>query len=111
MVAPNGYIICCELPNSLYSCNNTLEKNNMLKSLDIKNFTVFADASIEFSPGLNVILATMLPAKAIYLNLAIASCTRWPNKVSLVLLFKQLTKNNIPLWCNHKGLPLRSLMM
>jgi len=69
MVAPNGYIICCELPNSLYSCNNTLEKNNMLKSLDIKNFTVFADASIEFSPGLNVIIGDNATGKSHLLKL------------------------------------------
>ncbi len=56
-------------PNSLHSCDNTLEKNNMLKSLDIKNFTVFANASIEFSPGLNVIIGDNATGKSHLLKL------------------------------------------
>ena len=41
----------------------------MLKSLDIKNFTVFADASIEFSRGLNVIIGDNASGKSHLLKL------------------------------------------
>ncbi len=35
---------------------NDRNNSQMLKSLEIKKFTVFAKASIEFSKGLNVII-------------------------------------------------------
>ncbi len=41
----------------------------MLKSLDIKNFTVFADAYIEFSKGLNVIIGDNATGKSHLLKL------------------------------------------
>jgi energy-coupling factor transporter ATP-binding protein EcfA2 len=41
----------------------------MLKSLNIKNFTVFADASIEFSTGLNVIIGDNATGKSHLLKL------------------------------------------
>ena len=41
----------------------------MLKSLDIKNFTVFANASIEFSKGLNVIIGDNATGKSHLLKL------------------------------------------
>jgi predicted ATPase len=41
----------------------------MLKSLDIKNFTVFLDARLEFSPGLNVIIGDNATGKSHLLKL------------------------------------------
>ncbi|MEN8216627.1 MAG: AAA family ATPase [Pseudomonadota bacterium] len=41
----------------------------MLNSLDIKNFTVFADAKIEFSPGLNVLIGDNATGKSHLLKL------------------------------------------
>jgi len=43
--------------------------NNMLKSLEIKNFTVFANAGIEFSKGLNVIIGDNATGKSHLLKL------------------------------------------
>jgi len=47
-----------------------LDINNRLKSLIIKNFTVFAEVKIEFSAGLNVIIGDNA-TKRIYSNLDI----------------------------------------
>jgi predicted ATP-dependent endonuclease of OLD family len=41
----------------------------MLKSLELKNFTVFADISIEWSPGLNVIIGDNATGKSHLLKL------------------------------------------
>jgi len=44
--------------------------NNMLKSLKIKNFTVFSEAEIDFSPGLNVVIGENNTGKSHLLKLA-----------------------------------------
>jgi predicted ATP-dependent endonuclease of OLD family len=42
----------------------------MLKSLTIKNFTVFTNSKIEFSPGINVIIGDNSTGKSHLLKLA-----------------------------------------
>lgn len=49
----------------------------MLKSLNIKNFTLFADAKIEFSPGLNVIIGENNTGKSHLLKLAYTVAAIW----------------------------------
>ncbi len=57
----------------------------MLKSLTIKNFTVFAEARIEFSPGLNVIIGDNATGKSHLLKLgySILHTLAKPGKQSL----------------------------
>ncbi len=43
--------------------------DNMLKSLSIKNFTVFADAITEFSPGFNIVIGDNATGKSHLLKL------------------------------------------
>ncbi len=64
-------IIFYDLPwlISVMIMNVGLEINNMLKSLDIKNFTVFSDARLEFSKGLNVIIGDNATGKSHLLKL------------------------------------------
>ena len=45
----------------------------MLNRLHVQNFTVFADATFEFSPGLNVIVGTNGTGKSHVLKLAYAA--------------------------------------
>jgi len=49
----------------------------MLKSLQIKNFTVFSEASFEFSPGLNVIIGENATGKSHLLKLAYSLMYVW----------------------------------
>jgi len=49
----------------------------MLKSLKTKNFTLFSDAEIEFSPGLNVIIGENNTGKSHLLKLAYTVATIW----------------------------------
>ncbi len=49
----------------------------MLKSLQTKNFTLFSDAKIEFSPGLNVIIGENNTGKSHLLKLAYTVAAIW----------------------------------
>ena len=49
----------------------------MLKSLKTKNFTLFSDAEIEFSPGLNVIIGENNTGKSHLLKLAYTVAAIW----------------------------------
>ena len=49
----------------------------MLKSLKTKNFTIFSDAEIEFSPGLNVIIGENNSGKSHLLKLAYTVAAIW----------------------------------
>jgi len=51
--------------------------NNMLKSLSTKNFTLFSNAEIEFSPGLNVIIGENNTGKSHLLKLAYTVAVIW----------------------------------
>ncbi len=57
----------------------------MLKSLNIKNFTVFADATTEFSPGLNIIIGDNATGKSHLLKLG----------YSVMRSLYQLTRDNL----------------
>jgi AAA15 family ATPase/GTPase len=46
-----------------------LETSNMLKKLQIKNFTVFTDVQLEFSKGLNIIIGDNATGKSFILKL------------------------------------------
>lgn len=49
----------------------------MLSSLTIKNFTVFSEAQLEFSPGLNVVIGENATGKSHLLKLAYAITSIW----------------------------------
>ncbi len=51
----------------------------MLKTLNIKQFTVFQDARFEFSPGLNVIVGDNGTGKTHVLKLGYLFCRAWPD--------------------------------
>lgn len=51
----------------------------MLKTLSIKNFTVFSDVTLAFSPGLNVIVGENGTGKTHVLKLGYLFCKAWPD--------------------------------
>jgi AAA15 family ATPase/GTPase len=51
----------------------------MLKSLNLENFTVFADARLEFSPGINVIIGENGTGKTHLLKAAYCLNRAWPD--------------------------------
>lgn len=51
----------------------------MLKSLNLENFTVFADAQLEFSPGINVIIGENGTGKTHLLKAAYCFSRAWPD--------------------------------
>lgn len=51
----------------------------MLKTLSIKNFTVFSDVALAFSPGLNVIVGENGTGKTHLLKLGYLFCKAWPD--------------------------------
>jgi AAA15 family ATPase/GTPase len=70
--------------------DKSLDKNNMLKSLIIKNFTVFAEAQIEFSPGLNVIIGDNATGKTHLLKLGYSVMHALSRKEKLAKIKKTL---------------------
>lgn len=51
----------------------------MLKTLNVKNFTVFSDVTLAFSPGLNVIVGENGTGKTHLLKLGYLFCKAWPD--------------------------------
>ncbi|MDM8560921.1 AAA family ATPase [Candidatus Parabeggiatoa sp. HSG14] len=75
----------------------------MLKSLAIKNFTIFSEAGIEFSPGLNVVIGENNTGKSHLLKLAYAIAFVWheamiENKKMPGKIFSGGSKN----WWQHR---------
>ena len=61
----------------------------MLKTLKIKNFTVFGDVAFEFSPGLNVIVGENGTGKTHVLKLGYLCSRAWPDLTSKRLAGKR----------------------